>query len=144
MKFSLPRPQNRVEALFPLRYMLLKLAFWQACMKWVCISARTAPLVLIRVMLLVWWAPSAEDPAPPGWNSIQMPAIWQHQLCLILYPRQASTNNMADSTHGRAICLVHVLTLVEAHWLTWQSFQNLTKTEALLQMAPEREIRLAV
>lgn len=117
MKLSLPRPQNSVEALFSLSYMLLKLAFWQACMKWVHISARTAPLVLIRVALLVWRAPSAEDPAPPGWNSIQMPAIWQHQHCLILYSWLASINNMADSTRG-------ISNLSFAHLDFWKFIEN--------------------
>lgn len=124
MKLSLPRPQNSVEALFSLSYMLLKLAFWQACMKWVHISARTAPLVLIRVVLLVWRAPSAEDPAPPGRNSIQMPAIWQHQHCLILCSWLASINNMADSTGGISKLSFAHLDFGGSSKVIWRPFQN--------------------
>ena len=47
-------------------YTLLKLAFWQACMKWVRISARTAPLVLITVVLLVWQSTICRGPGPTG------------------------------------------------------------------------------
>lgn len=137
MKLSLPRPQNGVEALFSLSYMLLKLAFWQACMKWVHISARTAPLVLIRVVLLVWRAPSAEDPAPLGWNSIQMPAIWQHQHCLILYSGLASINNMADSTRGISNLSFAHLDFGSSSKMIWRPFQNWRNLTTKSSMGPD-------
>lgn len=117
--------------------MLLKLASWQARMKWVHTSARPTPLVLIRVVLLVWRAPSAENPAPLGWNSIQMPAIWQHQHCLILYSWLASINNMADSTYGISNLSFAHLDFGSSFETIWRAFQNLRNLTTKSSMGPD-------
>lgn len=136
MKLSLALPQNSVEALF---YMLLKLAFWQACSKMSARKCKNRPSGSNQsCVACFWWAPSVPL---TGWNSSQMPAIWQHQHCLILYSSLASINNMVDSPNGgRALRLVHVLTLVEVYWNDQTIFSKFEKNLTIKRsMGPEIE-----
>ena len=108
------------------------------------VRARTPPpLVPISAALLVWRGPSAEDTARAGWNSIQMPAIWQRRHCLTHNaPWLASTNNTAACRDGSgAVCHLEFGGGV----LTWSdSLSNIQQDDSLLGEIElwEREISL--